>query len=430
MKKKLIHRIGAIVCALVVAVSCVVGSVPYYADVSVSLPDVESAYVQYEECRTTNYVICEYSNCFVLITSPKFIYHDQSGETEYYYTSSYNTSYYTTTWVLDDNGNWSRYSYVRSSYSLSTHLDGVFKNYYDLDITDFVLNIIYSSCDILGDNTDNVYLSSGWQEGYNVDNVGGVYNSSLGYIKDVKRQSLYLNDSVFALVEDSLKYQFTFADTSTTGYNIVGDDWKLRHYMQIEIKHAEKEYETVKLYDKVYMGEYATSDLKVGYMYKDSLDKLYTESGFSGLSWWDSAIGHVVFINDYFQLVRTNDDGSIECGGYVKVWQDEYNINHSATLDNEENEDSGGYNDNIVEGSHGCGDTYEEAEHESSENESNNSSDLDEFEFALNDFISTIGAIPKVIGVIFSFLPPWCLGVFGLSFSFLCLLIVVKFLRG
>ncbi len=48
----------------------------------------------------------------------------------------------------------------------------------------------------------------------------------------------------------------------------------------------------------------------------------------------------------------------------------------------------------------------------------------------LEDFVSGIGDVPKMIADIFSFLPSWCLEVVAIGFALLIVLIVVKFIRG
>lgn len=48
----------------------------------------------------------------------------------------------------------------------------------------------------------------------------------------------------------------------------------------------------------------------------------------------------------------------------------------------------------------------------------------------LEDFVSGIGDVPKIIADIFSFLPSWCLDLIGIGFALLMILIVVKFIRG
>lgn len=48
----------------------------------------------------------------------------------------------------------------------------------------------------------------------------------------------------------------------------------------------------------------------------------------------------------------------------------------------------------------------------------------------LEDFVSGIGDVPKMIADIFSFLPSWCLEVVAIGFALLIVLIVIKFIRG
>lgn len=258
----------------------------------------------------------------------------------------------------------------------------------------------------------------------------GSYNSSLGYLQDIKRQFIYLEDDAFDLVEDTAACKFTFANTTTSGLDITDGNWSIRHYMQIEVKNAKKEYETVEVYDKVYLNEYPAADGKIIYQQKDTVQRLHEESGFDGLSWWQSNfLGYITYYNDYFQLVRTNEDGSVEYGGYVKVWQDEYNINHSTTLGEDESQDNSGYNDNIVSGSHGSGGTYEEAEKDADENAANSSTSSGEAVNELNDMMSSVSAVPDAFARMFSFLPDWCLGSIAVTLVFCLALVVWKTAR-
>lgn len=102
-------------------------------------------------------------------------------------------------------------------------------------------------------------------------------------------------------------------------------------------------------------------------------------------------------------------------------------------------DDEGGYkkpdtNSEVVSGGDGLEDAKdkvpkaEEKQDEADKDEitSGNNSTFDKLE----QFISGIGDVPKIIADIFSFLPSWCLEVVAIGFALLIVLIVVKFIRG
>ena len=441
-KKKvgLVKRIAAGVCAVMLAVGCM-GTVSFYADIGAVPNDIViwsgcafneddffEDYVYDYFYAHSQYMCFEYEGHMFIVNF--------SGSSRWYASGfgyqpgvgSYNAFYY-------DQGKWKDYCHGSSGSSF-LGLVGDFESCFGYNFP-FTWNssledlpsdfYIYSTCNIDNyDKKEGFFLNEGW-----TNYVPETYNSSLGYLQDIKRQFIYLEDDAFDLVEDTAACKFTFANTTTTGLDITDGNWSIRHYMQIEVKNAKKEYETVEVYDKVYLNEYPAADGKIIYQQKDTIQRLHEESSFDGLSWWESNfLGYITYYNDYFQLVRTNEDGSVEYGGYVKVWQDEYNINHSITLDENENPDDSGYNDNIVSGSHGSGSTYEEAEKDADENAANASNDSDDMLDSLNDIVSTVMAVPQIFAKMFSFLPDWCLNLFGASVGLAGIILVWKVARG
>ena len=425
--KKFLHRAVSVFCAVVVAVSCL-GSVPYYADEDAPEGDVyfvgQNLYVKDFDYSSINLpsVINSYNYYMLAVNNDSYYLFlnnepfscvvrsaHSDGMGDFYYLCFPSASTY---YLLLSDGSWkqvySGISYFSCRYFLGNGSDASYNGF--MHTTGGMLlecnSPIYSSSGTL---LVNAYAPS-------VGIGGDIFSSSLGYLQDINRQFLYLEDDSFSLVEDTAACRFTFANTTTTGLDITNGNWSIRHYMEIEVKNAKKEYETVEIYDKVYLNEYPASDCKILYKQKDTIERLHEESGFDGLSWWDSNfLGYITYYNDYFQLVRTNEDGSVEYGGYVKVWQDEYNINHSSTLGEDGNQDDSGYNDNIVPGSHGSGDTYEEAEHDADENAANSSNSSGETLDELNNILSTISAVPEAFARMFSFLPDWCLTSIGIS---------------
>ena len=344
---------------------------------------------------------------------------DFSTQEIYYCSVNQSDVWHSNAWNLWTNTSASNVTFLNNSLEYFTDTGETRYNIYQY-------RICYSNYDLCCVDTGKVLL----YKGFTLTSPGS-YNSSIGYLQNIKRQTLYLENDAFSPIDETLKYQFTFDKTTTTGLDITDGNWSVRHYMQVEVKNAKKDYETVEIYDKVQMGEYSASSCKVGYMFKDIAEKLHEESGFDGLSWWESnGLGYITYYNDYFQLVRTNEDGSVEYGGFVKVWQDEYNINHSTTLGEDESQDDTGYNDNIVSGSHGSGGTYDEAEHDADENASNSSNADSELIDQVGDIVSTVMAVPEIFARMFSFLPDWCLNFLGISVALSAAIIVWKVGRG
>ena len=436
-KKKvgLVKKIAAGVCALVLVVICM-DAVPFYAgensseceewflqnkdlylyceNVNLQLPDVCNDYSYYRVYHTdfngSRFVLYLCNKAYTLC-----------GEITKYENNSVLYSYalftggYDAVYSSSDGITWNVGSPVPSFITCNFNSDGS----YDYLDSSYNTKLVYSNYDLCGYVSGKLFLN-----GYSYDSFDKpeTYNSSLGYLQDLKRQFLYLEDDAWALVEDTAACKFTFSDTTSSGLNITDGNWSVRHYMQIEIKKFNQrndglvDTEIIQTYDTIYMNEYSAADLKVMYLQKDTLLKLHDESGFDGLSWWESNfLGYITYYNDYFQLVRTNEDGSVEYGGYVKLWQDDKNINYSVTLDENFEEDSGGYVDNVVPGTHGSGGTYEDAEHDADENASNSSGSGSELMEQVNDILSTVTAVPEIFARMFSFLPDWCLTFFGIS---------------
>lgn len=319
---------------------------------------------------------------------------------------------------------------VEGAFIMASNIDGTsMDGDYSCSQPNSYHEVVASNCDIYVGSSDTLFFKGG-EDNYNPQK----YNVDLGYLQDIKSQFLYLENDAWDLVEDTAVNKYTFSSITTTGLDITQGDWDVRLYGQLVIRDLDNEAE-ITVYDKVYLGEYSASDLKIMIPYKETNEQINNASGFDGLSWWESEFLHYyTFYNTYLQLVRTNSDGTVEYGGFLKIWKASNNVTYTDTLDENGNVYDEGYvNKPIENGSHGSGSTYEEAEKDAVKNEEEreqHNADMGDLENALSGFTSTLGVIPNVIASVFSFLPPWCLNICAVGFGLLIVLIIWKTARG
>ena len=432
--KNFFKRIGALVCALVVAVSAMGVGVPYYASDDLSIKRYErmkSAFLQYDldlsmyNIRDDYYYICSYDfNSGIVFFYG--VHKDDVGEcvvVKYNFGSYVNQSY-----TIDlahrnrfeqESDYWD-YNYVDVfSDSIRTNRDSSSLVPYGQDYI-----ILYSDLDIYNwygvkeplDEDDLYYSAIPYL------NNGEFYNSSFGYLQNITCKTLYLDDEEGHKDLNTLRYVYSYDALSTTGIELTNGEYSVRHYLKYVVRDSAKKI--VREYDLALCDVYDATNLKIVFDVYTTRENYENMQGVEPLSWWESGVlGYELYVYDYLQIVRTNEDGSIEYGGYVSL------CDNADTLDENMFEDTNGYIDKDIPSSSGSGSSYDNAENDANNNISNSGS-LNEMESILNDYASTLGSIPIVVANIFGFMPSWCLGVVALSFSFLVILIVYKLVRG
>lgn len=425
-KVELVKRIAAGVCVLMMAVGCM-GSELYYAD--------------------------EISDLLLPVFKENFMYH---GDGPVNLPSRYTNGEYKNYMLLYDEGDWGCYFTNDDSFELetkySTYDDGealsLYMGYYsdcpysrsedngaswhDYSSKGWQLaclyidtllplrekNIFYiSSCPVYVDGTLFLYGDEGTSS-----SSGGTYNSSLGYLQNIQRKNLTLDGENYDPDYDSWQVMFLFDSTSTKGLDITSGGYSVRHFMNWEVR--DKDSNVVRTYDKVSCGEYDAASCKISYPLYSTRQAAMDECGFEALSWWESSVlGYKVYIYDYLQLVRTNEDGSVEYGGYVRIDENGYVAD---TLDDNFTEDSDGYLDQDVPSSSGSGSNYEDAEHDADKNASNSSDSSTDLLSQINVLTSVVKAVPELIMEVFSFLPEWCLDLVATAFSLSIMITIFK----
>lgn len=450
VKKKvgLVRRIAAGVCALFVIASCVVGSVSFRADDYVIDGEAESVHFGGLDEYPSNYVSDTLKCTFYSYYDDKYV----TKEFTYYYDA--NSSVYAAGMSKFESDE--MYMICGVVYSDSP-IYGSQSNYI---LTLSNGKTLYACTTNFGDNyavrgsvqcegfeffTDTGATFNGGMEiwflrlGFWDTNFLSLesYNSSLGYLQDLLCKELYLEDAEYAYDPNYLKKIWTFSNTSTSGLDITDGSYSVRHYQQITVRDTDIKDPVVKEYDMVLMDEFPAESLRYEYLSKDYSSKLETQSGFESLNFWETSIlGQFVFTRNYFQLVRTNVDGSVEYGGLVKIdlkgspSANDFNAEHETTTVTPEGVvDQDGYVGGNMDYIQGSGSDYGEAENDADKNyedEISSSGGSKDLAAQVENLIAVVMAVPRLIAELFSFLPPWCLDFVGIAFTISIGILVFK----
>lgn len=257
--------------------------------------------------------------------------------------------------------------------------------------------------------------------------VSDVYNPDLGYLNNLTYKKLLLSDSDGGLIVNepgSAKYVFEYGSMSTTGVSLSGN-CSVRHFMEIEVHEGVDVgvCDIIRSYGKVKMGEHNAYTHRIEYMY-DYLERLYTESEFTGLGWWESNWYHTAVIH-YFQILRFNDDGTIEYGNMLRFDPK----THKFTTVSPEGDALTDYSGN-VNVSTGQGTTFEDAELNADVNKPLNGYDSSNIAADLESLLAFVGSFPAVLGALLSFLPVEYQTAIFLSIVVAIVLVVWKVARG
>lgn len=453
MKNK-IKKIGALMCALIVAVSAFV-TMPYYAtenkesSYKYALLANEDEIAWGEDIGEITFPSAyggEYSNyalmrlrsgdlCMILTNSD---YLNLICEEKVYIKAD--GAYYKYSLVCDgafcnsSDGGKTWTSAVKPGSSLSPN--------FEVCIVNPTLNQLYVEPNYLVESSVPIRFGD-----YELK-LGGLeesYKPEIGYLQNVTTRTTWLSDNGGDMKEDTTRFVVKYDTVSTTGVDLTSGEYVVRLFVQKAYFRNQFNDGINNSYD---WGEDIVYDNNFPLVYYDEFD-----ASVGKLSYDLSAIVSAVsecenryspaqmmtkFIHEsvitYYQIYNKNTG---ECGGYVQLLESGMNGTYKATTyDYELNVDdgsglNGGYVDKDYNHSMGGGTTYEDAELNAERNESLlNGVSMDDIKGAINSFTSTLGVVPKAIGSVFSFLPSWCLNLLGVAFGLVAVLIVYKLLRG
>lgn len=265
----------------------------------------------------------------------------------------------------------------------------------------------------------------------NEDAADQIYSSSVGYLQNLTSDTYYLqmSDNDFNTDDTSQREIWKFSKETTTGIDLTSGDYTIRHYIQPVLCENYDESGVIEKYDMYLMGEYDAANLRIEYKQTDYAYKL-EEYGHKNTSVTDFLLGRFQLHWQYFQIVN-NETG--EYGGYVVMKPVGDSTFDSVTTTPDGEKDPTGYDGIKIENNVSHGLTYEQAEHNAiakREESSGDAVDGSGLVDTMNTSISTVQAIPTLLASIFSFLPDWCLNMFGASVGLAALIILWKVARG
>ena len=304
------------------------------------------------------------------------------------------------------------------------------------------------------------YLVFGDSTGFNFDHFRGEYDQSIGVLVGLKYYSLSVPDEIPDSLVGATAHipysRFTFNSRSTTGFSLKLSDCVVRVYATAAyysdglggddyLNYSDPVLES----PKVFIGEFDPSNLEITFsdfdylnIMQNSLDKDFDYS-------LSDQIKFNIHRSDslYFQIV----DSTLGYGDFLRIKHfrnyrlyDHDMVYDAVNPDGDSVDSSMGGFDSSGSVPSGSGTADKGGDVDSAfDNAVNNGGlpssglDIDDISGAIhsvylftNDMVSLIGNIPLLISKVFSFLPPWCLEFLDICFVAMCVLLIIKIIRG
>ena len=445
-KKKLIKRIGAVLCALVVAVSSLGMSGTYYADMlpidilasnkdklvyycdSVDFEMPASGYDNYAlfhnslydswtlylfNAEKLNLRVRYFTSAFVNELVCGYLVSSASGGGCLYRSS-------------DNFGTWTKIG--DSDFELFEFNEdrGEFLCFYEGEASWSSSPSIQFHSSSVPIYLNDVVIFNG-DEGFS--DPMGKYNASLGYLQNVKHNVVFDDVPLGENVADTFTERWYYDSLSTTGVDLTSGDYVIRYYQEKWIVTGYGENDVVKKSDRYVLGDYIVQN---GYIetYSENVESTLVGQGYVEPSIFDLLWNKFVTTHYYFQIVNAKTN---EVGGLLHVYltddNGKFGVEHiGETLDNEGNFDEGGYKDFIDEDKV----TTDDVEQGFNDLENGSNVDfgtvdgVDEFGVILESFASQVSNVTGGVRALLSSMPPWVLGLLGVSFVLLVVGIIFK----
>lgn len=421
--RKIMKRIGAIMCALFMCVGVFGGAVPYYAqNIPFSVPIAESEVEEGEyEKIYSHYVIVESYGCFIMITTSSLECFDNK--------IGYSGLISKFVWR---NSIWDRVGYGSGEGSINGIVFGCLSRFdvtpspEDGTTSNFMnFRVVYSTKEVV-DEDGNILCVEGFNNSYN-DSSGDDYNSNIGYLQNITSTKAYLTNSFGVSDMDTASKRVYFAQTSTTGLDLLSGNYGIRMFSQM----CYYKGDTSEIYDDdyplIYINDFDIDDtLSITYVMKECLD-MVNDGTESNVSWLETLFKRATRSDNVYLQIIDKDSGA--CGGYVKIAfynNGDYSASYVTTVDENLEIDEDGYFNVEIEEKVGGGATFEDAFENAEPVGVNALAGVDSFVEVLNSLSSSFDNVVLAIGGFFECLPSWVLGVFGLSVALVFLLFVIK----
>ena len=266
--------------------------------------------------------------------------------------------------------------------------------------------------------------------------------SGLGYLKGLgkyyKEQTVYSQSTnLFGIkryVISDRKYIFGWDAESTSGVQLSDENISVNVKVQLFGNRSTLSGETVPIKCNGTIVDFGNVPASAFY-YSTSLAEFLVKFDFSDTNDLNGDKKPIF----YFRLERKNDDNTVTYGNTLKFdpsapisyISDSISSSPEGTITVGDLTDSGFVVDGSIEsetvtGQGISGSSWEEITINSNMNFVQDNSMITNME----SFLSQIGSIPRIVGVLFSFLPSWCLGFVGLGLGMLVTVLVIKVVRG
>lgn len=266
--------------------------------------------------------------------------------------------------------------------------------------------------------------------------------SGLGYLKGLgkyyKEQTVYSQSTnLFGIkryIISDRKYIFGWDAESTSGVQLSDENISVNVKVQLFGNRSTLSGETVPIKCNGTIVDFGNVPASAFY-YSTSLAEFLVKFDFSDTNDLNGDKKPIF----YFRLERKNDDNTVTYGNTLKFdpsapieyISDSLSSSPEGTISVGDLTDSGFVVDGSIEsetvtGQGISGSSWEEITINSNMNFVQDNSMITNME----SFLSQIGSIPRIVGVLFSFLPSWCLGFVGLGLGMLVTVLVIKVVRG
>lgn len=459
-KKKLKNRIGAFVCALVVAVSCLGASVPYYA-----YTDEDTAFLMVQEYLISEpyidlgfevlkaqylsdypyYVIFNgyyniedssqgFSETFIVFTEEPLLVETYNGS----WSNNFGTKYTTrclrlvepTCGVVYANsqkigGNITVELTIKNEW-----IDTSYKRicaYKDESLKYLYTSFCESNYDLVHKDSGDVFFY-----GNALNNNSSNYNYNLGYLQNVYEYKSYLEVPLGEVVNDKFSARWYFDNLTTTGIDLSSGNYTIRYYQERWLVSGyDLEDDVVEKSDRYLIGEYSANQRYIETNSEDidlRLESLgYEEPGFFDLLWHKFVNTH-----HYFQVVD-NDSG--EVGGYLHIYYTDETGTFGAEYIGETVDENGDFDENgykqVVNDESITSDSYEEGFDTLESGSNTDFGDIDgvnEFSSILTNYANGVANFGNALGVFLSAFPSWLLISVGIGVCLIVFCIVFKVL--
>lgn len=266
--------------------------------------------------------------------------------------------------------------------------------------------------------------------------------SGLGYLKGLgkyyKEQTVYSQSTnLFGIkryIISDRKYIFGWDPESTSGVQLSDENISVNVKVQLFGNRSTLSGESVPIKCNGTIVDFGNVPASAFY-YSTSLAEFLVKFDFSDTNDLNGDKKPIF----YFRLERKNDDNTVTYGNTLKFdpsapisyITDSVSSSPEGTITVGELTDSGFVVDGSIEsetvtGQGISGSSWEEVTINSNMNFVQDNSMITNIE----TFLSQIGSIPRIVGVLFSFLPSWCIGFVGLGLGMLVTVLVIKVVRG